>query len=128
MSTDLTKRVSCPGCATGISWCERRPCWPTPAEAKAIEAAGLGHRLMRDYWIEVDGPDLEIRSPAVVGYEGRAAPFFPLGRCTFLTEQKECELVPLGLQPTEGAVACCKLDDQDDVHRLIADLWRGGAT
>lgn len=128
MSTDLTKRVSCPSCRTGISWCERRPCWPTPDEARAIEAAGLGHRLMRDYWVEKDGSELTVMSPAIVGYEGRAAPFIPQGRCTFLTERSECALVPLGLQPTEGAVACCRSESQDDLHRLIADLWRGDKT
>ena len=44
----------------------------------------------------------EILSPALKGYEGDNAPFWPVGRCTFYTDDGLCEIHDI--KPTEGCV------------------------
>lgn len=104
--------------------CERRPCWPTPDEAKRIKDAGFGDRLMIDYWVE-SPTDIKIECPAIVGYEGLNAPFIPVGRCTFLKDGL-CELHDLGLKPLEGRVASCQgtVEDSQAVRDFIVSEWR----
>ncbi len=107
--------------------CENRPCWPTPEESKAIIDAGLGHRMMRDYW--ADTPNIDIIAPALVGYENQEAPFFPTGRCTFLTAKGRCELHQRGLKPREGREAWCKKHGgtPDGLHEEVARTWENEA-
>jgi hypothetical protein len=42
-------------CSTCVNMCLRRPCWPTPAEAKAIIDAGFAGELMLDFWSGIPG-------------------------------------------------------------------------
>jgi hypothetical protein len=118
-----TSQCHCDSC---VSMCETRPCWPTPDEARAIQAAGFGARLMRDYWCaDAEFPnDVDILAPAVVGYEGARAPYFPRGSCTFLKDGR-CELHPLGLKPLEGRVAIHGMSDElsNSVRTHIVRLW-----
>jgi Fe-S-cluster containining protein len=114
-------------CATCVGMCEHRPCWGTPEEIEKIIEAGLGDRLMNDYWIE-SPQDVQIFSPAIVGYEGRTAPFMPIGACTFL-KNGLCELHDKGLKPLEGRTATCKSSKQareqhNKVRKFIVDEWR----
>lgn len=96
------------------------PCWPLPEEAAAIEAAGFGDRLMRDWWVKVSREaggrtDTSVYCPASKGYEGMDAPewgMWELGDprrvgCTFHTEAGLCMLHSLGLKPLEGRAAEC---------------------
>lgn len=112
-------------CTTCVQMCEHRPCWPTPAEAQRIIKAGLGGRLMLDYWVGT--PTTDILAPAIVGREGKPAPFWPRGRCTFLTVDGKCELHALKLKPLEGRVAHHSMKDAtaERVRRHIVRLWRG---
>lgn len=78
---------------------------------------------MVDYWVGSPGEeDIEIISPAIVGYEGRRAPICPFGGCTFLTEKGLCELHELGLKPTEGRLATCK-GSCEGLHEAVAQSW-----
>lgn len=119
VSTVPTSACTCPAC---VSMCERRPCWGTPAEMDAIAAAGFGDRLMEDYWV-ADGGDVAMLAPAIVGYEGREAPYWPNGRCTFLTTGGRCELHSPGLKPLEGRHASCASRASDIVRKEIVRLW-----
>lgn len=110
-------------CSKCVKMCEERPCWPTPDEAKAIIDAGLGNRLMSDWWADSTTGDIHIISPAISGYEGKGAPFWPTGRCTFLTQDNKCELHDIGLKPIEGRVADCKIEFTENVHELVAKTW-----
>lgn len=108
-------------CDICVSMCVHRPCWGTPEDAQKIIDAGLGGRLMLDWWS--DSPqDIYILSPAIIEWEGRSAPFWPTGRCTFLTKDNKCELHELGLKPTEGKLAICD-KDPDYLHRDVAMTW-----
>ena len=119
-------------CSACINMCKSRPCWPEPAEAQAIIKAGLGHRLMRDYWIG-DGPndnDIQLLSPAIQGYEGKYAPFFPHGTCTFLSDADLCQLHDLGLKPREGREAWCAesgIPTPPKLHWQVAMTWNNPA-
>lgn len=119
------KKTTCPDCDQGKSYCEAMPCWPTPNEAEKIIAAGLGRRLMNDYWVGDDMfPETHLVGPAIRGIEGYIAPYFKAGPCTFLTKDKKCELHDKGLKPLEGRTACCQTDSTSDaVRRHIVKLW-----
>jgi len=114
---------SCEECK---NMCRRRPCWPTPKEVWALIDKGFGRRLMLDWLGEI-----QIVSPAIVGCEGRSAPFVPMGQCTFLTYGGLCELHSLGLKPFEGRMASCKPCASDllreaaanSLHRAVAEAW-----
>jgi len=105
----------------------KRPCWPTPAGAKALIDAGYGNRLMLDYWAgSPAGRETEnntyILCPASPGREGDSAPFWPNGGCVFQNQNGLCELHDLGLKPEEGQRATCK-SDNDGLHQEIAVTW-----
>jgi len=111
----------------------KRPCWGTPEDAKKLIDAGYSHRLMRDYWGERDEnarQDIYILSPALKGYEGHKAPFYPRSSegCTFWKDGL-CELHDLGLKPTEGKLSTCKPDENEDedeigLHEEIYLTWK----
>ena len=42
----VPSECACGGCSQMCT----RPCWPTPEEARRLIRAGLGDRLMLDYW------------------------------------------------------------------------------
>lgn len=123
MNNIKTSTCSCRNC---VEMCENRPCWPTPLESDAIVAAGLGHRLMDDYWVDDENGDIPIVGPAIVGYEQRSAPFWPTGRCTFLSKNGLCELHSLGLKPLEGRAMDHSSTHEDSVavREHIVNLWR----
>jgi len=104
-----------------------RPCWGTPNDIVALIAAGYAKRLMRDYWVGDgrDGGDIELISPALTGYEGSSAPFWPSGSCTFHREDGLCELHDLGLKPREGCEAHHSWKGKEGyrLHKLVAKLW-----
>lgn len=125
-----------------VSGCTRHPCRPTPAEAQALIHAGYGFRLMQEEWQYdklMDSPFIEkpknregsiyLLLPAIRGSEGRVAPWFPVGRCTFLTIDGKCELHSLGLKPIEGRKVICDqknkgtLQQQQAVHKLVVQTW-----
>jgi hypothetical protein len=104
--------------------CEERPCWGTPKDAAAIIEAGLGDRLMLDYWANSETDDTYILAPAIVGYERNRTPFWPRGRCTFLTKKGLCELHDAGLKPTEGRLAMCgRGKTPPNLHETVAKEW-----
>lgn len=114
-------------CRPCVVMCEQRPCWPTPTEAQALISAGYSDRLMDDYWAGGGGPDgdedIHLLSPAIVGRESGNAPFWPNGRCTFLSPEGLCELHDLGLKPFEGRVASCADDNTKGLHKAVALEW-----
>ena len=109
--------------------CEERPCWSTPKEASALIKAGYGDRLWLDFWAGGFGDDylddVNILAPAAVGSEKAYRPFWPTGRCTFLTDEGLCELHDLGLKPTEGRKASCaeSHDKAMVLHEAVARTW-----
>lgn len=115
------------GCAECVEMCERRACWPTPDEARALIQAGYGDRLMLDWWAGGghDGGDILLLSPGEVGREGNRAGSWPGGRCTFLTADKKCELHDAGLKPLEGRAASCDDDVNAGIplHETVAMTW-----
>ncbi len=115
-------------CHVCQAMCQQRPCWPTPDEAIAIIDAGFGPRLMLDYWAGDENTHRDILCPAIVGYERRGAPYWPRGRCTFLTSDNLCELHDLGLKPHEGRLASCDSTlTPPDLHADTALLWPVGS-
>lgn len=107
-------------CRECVGNCLHRPCWPTPEEIEALINNGYAKRLMLDYWSS--NKNIKIVAPAIVGYEGDDAPFWPRGRCTFLTTDNLCELHDLSLKPFEGRVSICNLK-QPDLHEDVAKMW-----
>ena len=82
-------------------------------------------RLMLDWW--VDETDIMLLCPARSGSEGQAAPFYPIGQCTFQNKTGLCELHDLKLKPTEG----CKAHHDKPpafghkLHKRMAMTWNG---
>lgn len=113
-------------CETCQDMCRRRPCWPLPNEARKLIEMGYAKRLMFDWWgTSLEEEDIAIISPAIVGREGQQAPFFPYGRCTFLTDEGLCELHDSGAKPAEGRLALCtqSVDDGASLHEEVALAW-----
>lgn len=128
------KRDSC-RCKSCVSCCETFPGWMNPEDAmKAIES-GYGDRLMLD-WLYADADegfenDVEVLTPASVGYESRKAPEMPSlgvffgwdkGRCTFLSRGKLCQIHDSGFKPQQcrETIAC---EDKGPDNFVMAQLW-----
>ena len=120
------KESTC-ACEKCKNMCRERPCWPSPQEAQKLIDSGYSNRLMYDYWVGDGrtGSDIGIISPAIVGYEGKAAPSWSMGRCTFLTKDDLCELHDKGLKPIEGRVAD-HTGQLSGLHGEVAFLWNNG--
>jgi hypothetical protein len=108
--------------------CKNRPCWGTPEQIEKIIDAGHADKLMGDYWAgELNGyNNPTIVSPAIKGYGGKSAPFWPHGRCVFLTKSNKCKLHGTSMKPLEGALASCDgghQNSQYNVHKMIAETW-----
>lgn len=73
-----------------------------PDEAEAAMKAGLAHSLMLDYWVAED--NIEVLCPAILGYLGTDAPFWPDGQCTFLKKNR-CEIHDSGFKPLQCRMA-----------------------
>jgi len=133
VSIEENKSCVC-SCDTCKDMCNR-PCWPSPSEAKALIEAGYGNKLMDDHWVgsPQDNPPAEdysqvnILGPACQGYEGKRAPFWPEGVCTFQDPNtKLCIIHDKGLKPIEGRLADCGSNGGEtppDLHREVAKLW-----
>ena len=129
---------SCWECA---NMCERAPCWPTPAQAASLINLGYGGRLAlysRDIVeygktpIDATWVPVEVIAPAGMGRGGGEGHRLPLP-CTFLTDDKECEIHTLQnahgrpLKPLEGRLASCKQEHSDQARTLrydVGQLWR----
>jgi len=116
---------SCDACKQA---CVERPCWPSPRDAKKLMEAGYSKRLMLDYWVGggPGGEDIFLVSPAIIGSEGRRAPRFPFGQCTFYTKAGLCKLHKPKLKPLEGRVVSCK-HQSPNIHFHVAQLWNNKA-
>ena len=82
---------------------------------------GFGDKLMLDYWVAED--NIYLLCPAIKGCEGKDAPVFPKGECTFLNAQGLCDLHDKKLKPIEGRLANCKDPTGGQLHKAVADLW-----
>jgi hypothetical protein len=111
------KTTEC-ACEICIQMCKDRPCWGTPEDVQKIIDAGYQDRLMKDWWVAE--PNILILSPAIVGYEGKCAPSWPEGKCTFLSESNMCEIHEL--KPLEGRVAIHS-GSEDNMHKVTAMTW-----
>lgn len=120
-SQSTMKSCTCEAC---INMCKYRPCWPTPEEAQYLIDAGFGPRLMCEWYADDENSinEFNLLCPAIVGYEGQRAPFWPVGICTFLNNGL-CELHDLGLKPGEGREEWCKNVNHDDIHKKYALSW-----
>ena len=130
--------VDC-SCEECRSCCKRRICWGTPDDAQRIIDAGLGHRLMYDWWVgghyentdwEADDfvyKNIDLLCPASVGREGDRAHSGivpPDEPCTFYSELDGCELHALGIKPTEGKLTLiCNPRETKGLHEWIAQQW-----
>ena len=116
-----TSECSCDRC---IEMCNH-PCWGTPDDIKKIIDSGYGHKLMIDYWCDCTNGDIEMLCGALVGSEGRKAPWWPKGKCTFLTNENKCEIHEI--KPFEGKVAICKGglrgEKHQDLRKEIVNMW-----
>ena len=104
----------------------KRPCWPTPKEAKKLIDSGYAKRLMLDYWAAE--PNIYIVCPALKGYEGKETPYWPSGEkgCTFQDSKGLCEIHDKKLKPIEGRVAHhSEIGNGSglDLHKAVAKLW-----
>lgn len=110
-------------CETCIQMCYR-PCWGTPDEIQKIIDEGFGNKLMLDYWMDWNNGDIFLLCGAMVGYEGKTAPYWPKGRCAFLTKNNECEVHTI--KPFEGRVGSCNSEIKDEwkeIRHKIALEW-----
>lgn len=122
MILDTLPQTSC-DCERCKGMCYGRPCWGTPDDVARIIASGHGDMLMLD-WAEIHGRTIELLAPAITGFQGQDAPFWPQGKCAFLDPEDHCPLHQPGLKPVEGRVSSCKGGvDLTAVHHAIAELW-----
>jgi hypothetical protein len=111
----------------------QRPCWPTPAEARCLLAAGYGPQLMLAWMRRPGAPGghVLLLCPAVPGHERFYAPapedwvlYEAERRCLMQTPDGLCRLHAPGLKPLEGRLASgCRPYQGPRVRRAIADLW-----
>ena len=122
MTIPNLKETSCT-CKECVGMCKKRPCWGTPEEIEKLIDMGYAHRLMRDYWVggfdDHKEGDVDIVSPAIVGYCGISAPSWPKGRCTFLNKEDRCEIYEL--RPIEARVA--HHNQTRGIHADVAREW-----
>ena len=96
------------------------PCIGTPKDIEAIIDAGYADRLKETMWM--------------VGYlavkEKPIAMIQPTekdGWCAFRQPGGLCELHDLGLKPTEGVLASCKVVEEDDIPTYETSVLRAVA-
>lgn len=129
------QKPACPNCSYGIRMCHHTPCLGTVEDIERLMDAGYSKNLMLDWWIGADKADNTAKKftsnpssseriagrnnpfnedvpylvPAIKGREGDSAPFARTGSCTMLINN-QCSLHDIGLKPTQGQYACCKVD------------------
>lgn len=135
-------------CLSCVSACAR-PCWPIPEEAQGIMDAGLGSKLMLDWWDGVEddhGHRVFILCPANPSYERKQAsdapvpsgiyslflrvPTHPLkSGCVMQTRDGRCVLHGTHvngvlLKPAEGRKQhCSRPGITSDLHKDVALTW-----
>ena len=115
--------TSC-SCSECQAMCQRRPCWPTPADAQRLIEAGYADSLMLDWCFDREqSKTICLLTPAIHGREAGEAPAHPSGPCTFLDEQNLCRLHDLNLKPTEGQLALCHDRTPAGLHEQIGQAW-----
>jgi hypothetical protein len=79
-----------------------------PDEAEMAIKSGYAHRLMIDWWIETAFRNIYVLTPAAIGMEGKNALTdeerglsFSIGRCTFFSKDKLCQIHSSGFKPYE---------------------------
>ena len=109
-------------CKICVEMCNYRPCWPTPNEARKLIDAGYSDRLMVDWYSDDESEIIYILVPALVGYEGERAPWWPEGTCTFLKNDL-CEIHDL--KPKEGREIdhTSSYDFCAELHKKIIHMW-----
>jgi len=115
------KTVACTGCSRGVRMCYHTPCIGTVDDIEKIINAGHAKSLMLDWWCGIpaeykapdrDNPfedDVSYLTPAIVGFESKQSKFARSGKCTML-ENNLCKLHDADLKPTQGKLACCKVE------------------
>ena len=120
--TRAALRIDTPPCACEVCRAScKRPCWPTPNEARRLIGAGYARRLMLVNWAGNED-NINIISPALAGREGTSAPSWPSGRCTFQNASGLCELHDAGMKPYEGRVTDHE-EHPAELHEEIAIMW-----
>ena len=143
--------MECTGCQKGINMCYSRPCMGTPEEFNKILDAGYAGNIHRDYWGEQGQDDIYFLSGSIYDVDtdalleiiheqgsepmlrtelpyqknhsgGKSAPWWPVGKCSLLTEDNLCSLHAAGLKPEQGQEACCKVETVKD-NKYYVDLW-----
>lgn len=127
------EKPSCNGCARGVSMCYTMPCMGTVEDIEKIMDAGFSKNLMLDGWASTETKDkaaekvagkpikmnlnenpfnenISYLVPAIVGLEGKKAPFTRHGQCNLLVDNL-CSLHEKGIKPVQGKTACCSIDN-----------------
>ena len=119
LSEQPVSECSCEKC---IGMCKSRVCWGTPKDIQTLtnKLPESINKLMIDWWVGDDG-DIEIVSPAIVGYEKGMAPSWPSGICAFLNSDDRCEIH--ALKPIEGKTASCNSSSSYQSHHAVAMTW-----
>ena len=132
---ESVEKPACSGCVRGIRMCYHTPCIGTADDIEKLLDAGYAKNLMLDYWsgrstieegaskafkkeIKPKDPnsvstyfedDVMYLVPATIGNEGKVSGYNKGGQCNLLVDNK-CSLHTLGLKPTQGQFACCKVE------------------
>ncbi len=130
---DILKKpiIEC-ACDKCISACKYRPCWGTIEDMENIIDKGfsaslmLEHCLVLEHWspYKEDGEieNVFLLVPALRGYEGRRAPFYPIGTCTFLNKEDRCIIHKI--KPTLGKVMSHNdIGSELGEHKIVAKSW-----
>ena len=129
-SLDYLKKMpipECPGCKRGIRMCYNTPCMGTVDDIERLINAGYAKNLMLDWWVGVETqikhtksgknlkPDNEFTEdvpylvPAIVGRQGKQAPWNKKGRCNLLVDD-QCSVHVI--KPVQGKASCCKVEPE----------------
>lgn len=116
----MIKNIECK-CSICQRYCQQKPCWGTPEDIMKLIGSGYANRLMLNYYIKTKDENIYFPSPAVKGYEGKPAPFWPGGTCTFYNlETGLCEIH--SLKPLEGKTVYHG-SSEGNTHILIVSTW-----
>ena len=116
----IIKNIECK-CSICQRYCQQKPCWGTPEDIKKLIGSGYANRLMLNYYTKTKGENVYFPSTAVKGYEGKPAPFWPGGICTFYNfETGLCEIHTL--KPLEGKTVYHE-SSEENTHILIVSTW-----
>lgn len=108
-------------CQRGVAMCKKVPCMGTVENMEKIMDAGYSKNLMLEWWsgtgstlkhgfTKYGNPfteDVMYLCPAVIGYEGKVAPFKRGGTCNLLKDDL-CSIH--SIKPVQGQIACCQFD------------------